>query len=871
MWQSAWYAVSMRILPLLLACCLLGAVEPSPAPGPVAQRALELTAKHQQFTDWALVDAFRRAGGQQPWRADAERFLGDLARHLAAREFEAHRPEFEAAGRKLLAAGCDDPLVRLRLGSLLGGSEGSKLVAGSIAPLRALAGTPGAYPGLHLVSALRRQTDPRTRKLTAEAARDLPDAIVAASREALVAPCGRALAVDHLVDWFGVLFDENGLAKDGIDRTLAGLEAPGGDVVLAGILRGRAAITAAWAARGGGWANTVTEEGWKGFRASLAEARRSLTAAWQALPESTSAASLMISVTMGDGSNEERLWFGRAMAADPACKDAWDRMSNALQPRWGGSTQQLLALAQQGVTDARPGNRLGRVASDVLVTFVDEGGDEAAAWKEIARLDAFCPPEPGPDRIFRAMGAAWHAGRKPQAVELFVRNGGIAAPSEALDAAPFGRFRGMRLLSSLERARLGQAEPVVRPIPTDGTAHRGAEHAPTYFTLLPSWWQAHARHDPAWHDRIRGLLEKRAVGAESPFVELVDAGCTDPVVRFLAGRDRPKPSPTERRANLLACWDEYEAAGYPPVAIWQPAWFLMRDLYSDKAVTSERSALTSRFAALAGKVALSIGRDGVTGSMVLFELGDLPAPDPALLDLIDCTAAMPGIEPALASGLTGMTAFARAQRLAQNDPQRGRQAWIAISRLWPAWNAYHHPKTAAVLSTASCLAGLRLEARCWFDESVRRAYDDSMPWFGLSEGYALTGSPDELLAFAAEIAELPVSCGSTLRALVPIHWVLTNRWLSNRERLKSAWASVDRVTSGSLADPAIAADLRGRLLYWRIACAALAGDQPAVTAAIQALGAPYDPKRLPQGIDPAKIEAAVSAAQPVMPAKPSDF
>lgn len=853
---------AMRILLLLLACCLL--VHAADAP---AKRASDLTLAHQRFFDWALVDAFRRAGGDQPWRAEAERFLSDLGRLLAAGEGDAHMPELIAAGRKAIAAGCDDPLVRLRVGILLGRTaEGPRLVAGSIAGLRA-----GSHPGIHLVSALRRQSDPRSRKLSAEAARELPDVVVAASREALAAPCGRAVAIDRLVDWLAPLFEEGGLPKDGVERTLAALDAPGGDAVLASVLRGRAAITAAWEARGGGWASSVTEEGWKGFRAGLAEARRCLTAAWQALPESSAAACQMITVTMGDGSGEEQLWFDRATAADPGCKDAYERMSNALLPRWGGSTQQLLVLAQRAVADARPGNRLGQAAGDVLYTFVNEDGDEAMAWKEIARLDAFCPPESGPGRMFRAMGVAWHAGRKAQALELFERNGGIGAPSEALDAAPFGRTNGMRLLSQLERARLGEAAPAERPIPADGTPHRRALHAPGYFTLLPGWWQTHARHDPAWDDRIRALLEKRKEGATSSSIELVEAGCTDPVVRFFASSEKPKATPAERRAELQACWNEIEAAGYPPVAIWQPAWFLMRELYRDKGAAAERAAVADRFVALAAKVALSVGSDGVTGSMAIYELGDAPETDPALLDLLDRSVVTPGIEPALASGIMGMTTLARVQRLGQNDRQRGRLAWTAIGRLWPAWNAYHHPRTAAALATASCLAGLQPEARCWFDESVRRAYDDNMPWRALGEGYAQTGSPEELLSFAAEIAALPLSSGATLRAIEPVHSVLNNRWLHNPERLKSAWTTIDRVTSGNLGVPGIAPELRSRLLYWRITCAALAGDQPAVGAALKDLGEPFDAKLVPRGIDPAKIEAAVGAAQPAAPAKPSDF
>lgn len=60
----------VRMLLLILACSLLTNGEP---PAPVAQHSLELAAKHRQFFDWALIEAVKRAGGQQPWRADAER------------------------------------------------------------------------------------------------------------------------------------------------------------------------------------------------------------------------------------------------------------------------------------------------------------------------------------------------------------------------------------------------------------------------------------------------------------------------------------------------------------------------------------------------------------------------------------------------------------------------------------------------------------------------------------------------------------------------------------------------------------------------------------------------------------------------------
>lgn len=868
----------MRFLLPLFACLLLTAAEtvPPPLPSPaeaMARQASALAEQHKRFFDWALVDAFRRAGGQQAWRADAERFLSDLARHLATGQADEQMDALIAAGRRVLSAGCDDPLVRLRVGMLLGGTaEGARLVTASIEGLRA---HPGVYPALHLVSALRRQVDPQRRTLAAAVSRELPEVIATACREALAASCPRAVAIDRLVDWVEPVFQDGGLGKDDTARALTALEAPGGDRVLAGVLRGQAAIRAAWEARGGGWANSVTKEGWAGFRAGLAEARRSLTAAWQELPASAVAASQMITVAMGDDADSPGVWFERALAADPGCLDAWQRIASATLPRWGGSTGQLMVLAKRAVAGARPGNRLDQAAANALACFVGEDGDETAAWEQIGRLDAVCPLAFEPGRQLRALGVAWHAGKKAEALELYARLGGLAAPMAALEAAPFAApVGGMRLLILLERARLGQPVPAVRPIPADGAAHSRAVNVPTVFSLLPAMWKAHGQHDPAWDARITALLEKVAsTGADpSAATDLVAAGCPDPLVRYLACNEQATRPSAWRRSELQACWDAVEAAGYPPVAVWQPAWFLLKNLYQDKAAAADCARLLPRFAALAAKLAASTGVEGTTAGLILAELGDPPASDPALLKLIDGAAAAPGVAPALGSGLTGLTAMLRAQRLGQHDPQRRRLAWTALSRLWPAWIASHHPRAAAVMAHAASLAGLPSEARLWFDEAVRLAYDDSMPWDGLCAGYADIGAPDELLAFAAEIAALPTASGATLRAINPVHSVLSNRWLHTPGRLKSAWATIDRATRGLVDAPALGAESRSVLQYWRLACAALAGDQPAAIAAAKSLGAPFDPKRLPQGIDPATVaDAVAAAAAATAPAKPSDF
>lgn len=50
-------------------------------------------------------------------------------------------------------------------------------------------------------------------------------------------------------------------------------------------LQGAMEIEEAWKARGSGWANTVTPEGWKGFEDHLVKARAALTQAWKLHPQ----------------------------------------------------------------------------------------------------------------------------------------------------------------------------------------------------------------------------------------------------------------------------------------------------------------------------------------------------------------------------------------------------------------------------------------------------------------------------------------------------------------------------------------------------------------------------------------------------------
>ena len=123
---------------------------------------------------------------------------------------------------------------------------------------------------------------------------------------------------------------------------------------LALLLSGERHIDNAWAARGSGYANTVTEAGWEGFRHGLENARRDFTIAWRMEPDRPLSSARMIAVAMGQSQERDmRIWFERALAAQVDHRQAWAAMRWALRPRWFGSQEAMLALGVSAVDTGR--------------------------------------------------------------------------------------------------------------------------------------------------------------------------------------------------------------------------------------------------------------------------------------------------------------------------------------------------------------------------------------------------------------------------------------------------------------------------------------------------------------------------------------
>ncbi len=157
---------------------------------------------------------------------------------------------------------------------------------------------------------------------------------------------------------------------------------------LALVLEGESEIRQAWQARGGGYADSVSDKGWRGFTEHLAKARTRFTKAWKLHPELPLAATRMIYVSLGDSDlTEMRLWFDRAVAAQIDYAKAWADLRWGLRPRWYGDRKAMLALGITALNTRRFDTDVPRMffdaVSDVESELEQPPGEHIYSRREI--------------------------------------------------------------------------------------------------------------------------------------------------------------------------------------------------------------------------------------------------------------------------------------------------------------------------------------------------------------------------------------------------------------------------------------------------------------------------------------------------------
>lgn len=149
-------------------------------------------------------------------------------------------------------------------------------------------------------------------------------------------------------------------------------------------IAGQQFVKEAWKARGTGWSNTVTREGWLGFSKNLAFARENLTRSWELNPKDPAAASEMIAVAMGDGGSkvDMRRWFDRAVAAQMDFEQAYKSFTWGLRPRWHGSHEEMLEFGRECVATNRFDTVVPYHYVNIVREIASEETDQNAIYKQ---------------------------------------------------------------------------------------------------------------------------------------------------------------------------------------------------------------------------------------------------------------------------------------------------------------------------------------------------------------------------------------------------------------------------------------------------------------------------------------------------------
>jgi len=130
--------------------------------------------------------------------------------------------------------------------------------------------------------------------------------------------------------------------------------------------KGRFYADYAWEARGTGYADSVTSQGWASYGERLDVAEAALTKAWELNPHDERIACAMLTVELVQGKGRARMeqWFQRAMALNTNYYDAcWSKLYY-LEPKWYGSRDAMLEFAAECLNSEKWGGHVPLIVID---------------------------------------------------------------------------------------------------------------------------------------------------------------------------------------------------------------------------------------------------------------------------------------------------------------------------------------------------------------------------------------------------------------------------------------------------------------------------------------------------------------------------
>ena len=344
-------------------------------PRPFTPRATLTTtnsASNEYIHEWnwfTTVADYQRVGRTNPaWDAAAieamERYCDARVTNRAGAVLEDLQKRGGEAAAKAIAAHCDDPLVKYihirfalsrqpdataaRIGELYANCA-DEFEKTDYSPVRKM------YADLHAAALIDKALGEST---------NIPPRLTAL-RRAMVQHLDEALHDRHMppnearITWqVWEVGQPSRAARFEMDKALIPtLETHWSNQPFSHLIRGRYYMDKAWRIRGGGYANTVTEQMAQGFSDCLEKAQSAFERAWQLDQTNPDAPIQLITVCMGLSSPRRTMekWFERAMAVAPNSYEAVEAKEYYLEPKWLGSEEELIAFGRECVASKKWG------------------------------------------------------------------------------------------------------------------------------------------------------------------------------------------------------------------------------------------------------------------------------------------------------------------------------------------------------------------------------------------------------------------------------------------------------------------------------------------------------------------------------------
>jgi hypothetical protein len=159
----------------------------------------------------------------------------------------------------------------------------------------------------------------------------------------------RRRILDTFVAWANTAKAVNGETRTGFLQAEKIFSNHSKDESLVYTIEGNYAVNWAWEARGGGWAYKVNSDQRLKFEERLKIAHEAIDNAYRTDPTNYLAAKIMMVVGLGEGFDRAQMdaWYQRAIANNPDAEQvASGYMLNYLEPKWYGSSAEMLAFAR---------------------------------------------------------------------------------------------------------------------------------------------------------------------------------------------------------------------------------------------------------------------------------------------------------------------------------------------------------------------------------------------------------------------------------------------------------------------------------------------------------------------------------------------